>query len=436
MIIRKQLIFDSTDRSALLNMMLKPISVVLSLVYTPLLLDYLGNEKYGLWATVLSFITWINFFDVGIGNGLRNLLSKIMAEGKKTEAQKAVSTAYIMLSIISVILLIILLSFALFVDWNIIFSTTVQMKLMMVITFAFVCINFVLALSNTLLYALNQSEKVSLRNCLAQLLNIIGLIIISNLSNGNLVAMAVLFGGSSTVLYLWNSCLIFKRYSFLVPTITKFDRLKINDICSVGIEFFVIQLMGLLLFTVDNIIITHFFGPEAATPFTIVNKVFNTMYAVFAAFIVPYWSRTTVAACENDIKWIKNSIKKVFIVGGIFICSYIAMGFVFEPLMKIWLKRELYYQPGLVIVMIVFYIFYTVLGSECQFINGIGNIKVQLIVYIVIGVANIPLSLLLGIKFGLGSMGIRLATTILVGFAIIILGVNLYRLINKMELDM
>lgn len=426
---------DTTEKSALVNMVLKPISAILSLIYTPILLQYLGNEKYGLWATILSIITWINFFDVGIGNGLRNLLSRIIAEGKKDDAKKSVATAYIMLTIIAVVLFCILLCIGFIADWSKVFSTTVQMRPVMIITFAFVCINFVLALSNTLLYSLNQSEKVSVRNCLAQLLNIIGILVIREFSDENLVAMSILFGGSSTVLYIWNSILIFRAHPFLVPTLSDFDRSKVEDICSVGIEFFIIQLMGLLLFTTDNIIITHFLGAEIATPFAITNKVFNTMYAVFAAFIVPYWSRTTVAVYENDIKWIKNSIKKVFMVGGVFICSYIGMGFVFYPVMKFWLNRELYYQPGLVLVMIVFYIFYTVLGAECQFINGTGHIRIQLIVYIIIGVANIPLSLLLGIKAGLGSMGIRLATTLLVGFAIVVLGINLKKIINKMEMS-
>ena len=66
------------DKTAKWNyyMMLKPVSMILSLMYTPILLNYLGNEKYGLWATLLSVINWVNYFDVGIGNGLRNLLAK------------------------------------------------------------------------------------------------------------------------------------------------------------------------------------------------------------------------------------------------------------------------------------------------------------------------------------------------------------------------
>ena len=38
----------STEKSALINMGFKPISAIVSLVYTPMLLSYLGDEKYGL----------------------------------------------------------------------------------------------------------------------------------------------------------------------------------------------------------------------------------------------------------------------------------------------------------------------------------------------------------------------------------------------------
>ena len=75
-----RLIKDRTARSSLINLIIKPLSLVLSLVYTPMLLNYLGSEKYGLWATILSITSWINYCDVGIGHGLRNLLAGQIAK--------------------------------------------------------------------------------------------------------------------------------------------------------------------------------------------------------------------------------------------------------------------------------------------------------------------------------------------------------------------
>ena len=93
------------ERSGLISALLKPVGMVLSLIYTPMLLHYLGSEKYGLWATILSVISWINYFDVGIGNGLRNTVTANIEAGEYAEAKKNVSTAYVILSGVSFVIL-------------------------------------------------------------------------------------------------------------------------------------------------------------------------------------------------------------------------------------------------------------------------------------------------------------------------------------------
>ena len=424
---------SATERSALLNMALKPVSAVLSLVYTPILLGYLGDEKYGLWATILSVITWISFFDIGIGNGLRNLLSRLVAEKKEEEAKRAVSTAYIVLSLVATVLLTFLVILVFLADWYYVFSTTVSLDIVLLITFFFICVNFVLALSNSILYALHRAEIVSVRNCLVQAANIICLLVVRRFSEGNLVVIAILFGATSAVFYTEASIAIFRSHTFLRPSIRYFDKSMIREISSIGVKFFVIQLMGLLLFTVDNVLITHYFGAMKATPFSITNKVFNTAYSAFAAFIVPYWSRTTVAFSQGDTRWIRDSIQKVSIVGFVFIVCYFGIAIVFDPVMSLWLNRSLDNQEGLVFLMALFYSLYTVLGIECQFINGTGMITAQLIVYIIIGSLNVPLSIIFGVYLGMGSFGIRLATTLLVFFAVIVLGLDLRNTLKVAE---
>ena len=52
---------------------------------------------------------------------------------------------------------------------------------------------------------------------------------------------------------------------------------------------------------------------------------------------------------------------------------------------------------------------------------------------IVIGIANIPFSIYLAKNCELGVMGIRLATTILMGIAAIVFPINLRMIIKKLE---
>lgn len=65
---------------------------------------YLGASFYGLWVTIASISQWANIGDLGIGNGLRNELTKAIANGDFTRQKSLIKTAIIMLSRISIFL--------------------------------------------------------------------------------------------------------------------------------------------------------------------------------------------------------------------------------------------------------------------------------------------------------------------------------------------
>ena len=45
----------------------KPLSMIISYIYVPIALDYLGVEKYGIWSTILTILSWISYLDIEIG---------------------------------------------------------------------------------------------------------------------------------------------------------------------------------------------------------------------------------------------------------------------------------------------------------------------------------------------------------------------------------
>lgn len=58
----------------------KIISLSTSLLIVPITINYLSNEVYGIWMTISSMLFWINTFDIGLGNGMRNYLAKALSE--------------------------------------------------------------------------------------------------------------------------------------------------------------------------------------------------------------------------------------------------------------------------------------------------------------------------------------------------------------------
>ena len=424
---------DNTAKSAVANLMLKPISMVLGLIYTPLLLSYLGDTQYGLWSTILSIISWINYCDVGIGHGLRNLLSKELAEKKYENAKSTITTAYVILTFISLILLVVSIVSVFNVNWHSVFNTDIDMSIPLGISFAFICVNFVLSLSNYILYALQLAERVSVRNCIVQFFNIVGIIILNKYCNSSLVLISILFGASTTIVYIITSIRLLKNQKELRPEIKYFNKSKINEIANIGIKFFIIQLSCIALYTVDNILITNIFGGASVTPFNITYKAFNTLYSFLTALCAPFWSKTTNAVVLGDIEWIKQARRKLNCVAVVFIMAFVLLAFVFKPLASIWIGRSLDYPAGLIVVMCIYYCFYTIVTVNVQLINGTGMINFQLILMIFMGTANIPFSVFLAQNCGLGIVGIRLATTILMGIGAILFPINLSNILKKLE---
>lgn len=424
---------DETRKSSFLNLVLKPISVILGLLYTPLLLSYLGDEKYGLWSTILSIISWVNYCDVGIGHGLRNVLTKALSLKDNENAKKAISTAYIILSCISFTLLLLSIILVATLNWQNIFNTEIDMQMPIGISMVFICSNFVLALSNTIFYSMQLSHKVAIRNCVIQVLNIIGILFLKMYTSSNLVLMAILFGSTTSLIYISNTVILIKKHSFVRIRLKYFDRTGVKSIANIGIKFFIIQLACIALYTVDNLLITHMFGGEAVTPFNITYRIFNTAYSFLTALCVPYWSKTTEAYTKKDVVWIKKAIVHLDKIAAFFIAGFIFLAIIFKPLVKVWLGRDLDYPAGLIAVMCVYYCLYTIVTVKTQIINGTGQLNFQLVLMLFMGISNIPFSIFLAKNCGLGVIGIRLSTTILMGIAAIAFPINLRNIVNNIE---
>jgi O-antigen/teichoic acid export membrane protein len=431
----KQMFEDKTQKSSIVNLVVKPISILLGMVYTPLLLSYLGEEKYGLWSTILAIVSWINYCDVGIGHGLRNALTKDISLKKYDEAQQAISTAYVVLSIIALLIWIIAVVVIVKSNLYAVFNTDINLTAPFLISITFICINFILSLCNIILYSLQQSEYVAIRNCIIQVLNIIGILILKTKTKSSIVAMSILFGSTSLIVYLSNTLSIFYHNVSLVPRFDSFNRKIVNSICNLGLKFFLIQISCIALYTVDNILISNMYGGKAVTPFSVVNKLFNALYSCLSAFCIPYWSRMTQAVVQKEICWITEAAKKLRRIALLFIICFILLAIVCKPILKIWLRRELEIPSGLIPVMCLYYCLYSIVTVNVQLINGTGRLNFQLFLMTFMGIANIPLSIFLARNCNLGVVGIRLATTILMGIAAVAFPINLNKIIKSLECE-
>ena len=140
----------------------KGIALSISFLLFPLTISYLNASKYGIWITLSSMVTWFSFFDLGLGNGLRNLLVEAKSKGDFDLIKRYVSTTYATLSIVGIVFVTILSLFNLYIDWNLLLNIDTnivsQSELKVLILIIYVSFFFLIS-TKTNLYNSNYQSK-------------------------------------------------------------------------------------------------------------------------------------------------------------------------------------------------------------------------------------------------------------------------------------
>ncbi|PJA43493.1 MAG: polysaccharide biosynthesis protein, partial [Verrucomicrobia bacterium CG_4_9_14_3_um_filter_43_20] len=149
----------------------KAVAVVASYIAVPMMIHYLGQEKFGIWSTLLSIISWIVFFDLGIGHGLRNKITESLAKNAREEAALYIASGYTLIGLLALGLWIILMAISFFIPWQIVFNTNAlpenDLRLTLQLTASFILFNFWTGLITALLNAVQKSSLLALRQVIS-----------------------------------------------------------------------------------------------------------------------------------------------------------------------------------------------------------------------------------------------------------------------------
>jgi O-antigen/teichoic acid export membrane protein len=406
----------NAKKNILIIAILKGCSIAISLFLVPITIHYVNPTRYGIWLTLSSIVGWFSFFDVGLGNGLRNKFAEAVAIGKHDLARVYVSTTYAILAIIISVILLIFCSINPFLNWPKLLNTPADMggelRILALIVFGFFCLQFVLRLITTIITANQQPAKASIFDFLGSLFSLTIIYILTKTTSGNLIYLGTVFSFTPVVVLTASSLWFYThKYKIYAPSI-KFVKFKFaRDLMNLGIKFFIIQMASVILYQTSNVIIAHLFGPEQVTPYNIAYKYFGVITMTFSIVMMPFWSAFTEAWFKKDIAWIKNTVNKLILLWGLVAITALVM-FVFSGFIyRMWVGKEIKVPVSVSVVMALYVVLNGWCGIFSQFLNGVGKVKLQLYFGIFGAIINIPMAIFLGRHLGI--YGVVLSTVIL-----------------------
>jgi len=414
----------------------KGASILANILLVPLTINLLDTENYGIWLTITSFISWFSFFDIGLGHGLRNKFAEAKANGDVTLTKEYVSTAYIILASICLLLLILFLLINNYIDWTKLFNTNIskrqEFKILMPFVFSFFIIQIVLKLI-TSIYTADQNHSIQVKlTFLISISSLFTIWILTIFKYNSLLFFSLIYSVLPLfILIFLNIYAFFYKFKEVRPSY-KFFRIKLlKDIFYLGLSFFLIQMSLIILFSTDNIIIIKLYGPEQVVPLNIAHKYMSISAIFFSTITSPYWSATTEAYIKGDINWIKNSIKKLTFFSFITIIILILMLLISPMIFKIWIGENVVISFTLTFYISIFFIISILYSPFNYILNGIGKIQIQVYYFLIASLVNIPLSIFLAKNLGFGVNGIILSSIICILPLLIILPIQYYKIIYK-----
>ncbi len=376
------------NKNVLASFFIKGLSIIVGFVMVRVTLDYLDQTRYGIWLTLSSFLTWFSFFEIGLGSGLRNKLAEALAVKNYELGRIYVSTTYAILSMVIGGVAVVFFGINWFLDWSVILNTDPalagQLSGVAAIVFGFFFLRFVIKLIGIVLYADQRPAMANLFGPLGNLLALIIIFILTKTTQGSLIYLGwVLSVAPILVLVVASFYFYGAPYRAIAPHI-KYVRFSYSkDLLNLGVQFFFLQIIGLVLYQSSNIIITQYFGPAEVTVYNIAYKYFSTINMLFVIIITPFWSAFTEAWVKDEIDWIKKNIKNLFIVWFFFVFIALIMLLFSNSAYQIWIGNSIRIPFILSTALCAYFILSSLSSIFVYFLNGTGIIRLQIYVSVV-----------------------------------------------------
>ena len=386
------------------------LSAGLTLVSLPLAVRYLGAERYGVWATITSTVVWINLLDLGIASTLTNHISRAFALNDKTSAARYFTNALVLTAGVSVVAGAVFVLVFQLINWIALFNVSAAVRPQEV-TFtaaaaaALMLLGLPCNLAGKLLAGYQELHRNNFAMCAGAVASVLGL------------AMGIVLRVSMPVLFVMSAgCLTFASLAtllvtliwakpWLLPRPSLVDRLAIKELLSSGSPFFLIQMAGVVVFSSDNLVVSHYLGAAEVTPYSVTWRLVGLAGLLQSLIFPALWPAYAEAYARRDYGWIRRTFSltmKATVVLNL-ACAVVLMLFG-RTLIRVWAGPAAVPTGYLLLAMGVWALISGFMSVESCLLAALNRTREQAVLSIIAAVVNIVLSIAL--VRHIGSLGV------------------------------
>jgi O-antigen/teichoic acid export membrane protein len=401
----------------------KALTIVISFVSVPLTANYLGPERYGIWLTISSLLTWMALTDFGLaGNALVNVIAEAHGNDNRKLAREYAASAFWALTAISLSIgAIFLISFH-WISWRAVFRASENMSIpelhqACALTLAMFVLTLPLNMLNSIYNAYQDGFVWNVWTIVSNALALASLIAVTHF-RGGLPILILAVSGTRVLVGLANGYyLFFRRYRWLMPIMSAVKWNCTKRLLNLGGKYMVTQLAALGIYQSQPMIITQVLGPSHVMVFVIAQRIITLPAELVYMATAPFISAYSEAKARGDWKWISGAFRhSTFASIGFGVTAVAVIAFAAKPVIRIWAGPAAVPDSTLILWLSV----YTLVGVSAmaagQMLCGLERVGVWALSLTLCALGTIGLGILFGEWWGLSGVALAMAAAKLFTF--------------------
>jgi O-antigen/teichoic acid export membrane protein len=392
--------------TAIASMGATGISLAVTVLSLPLTLHYLGAEQFGLWVTITSVTALLGFANLGLSNGLVNGVSEALGRNDQETASRYVSSAFYILSGITVLLGIVFAISYPFVPWPEVFNvaspaaaavTGPAVAVLLTVTL----IGLPLGVVPGIRAGLQEGFATSAWQAVGSVVSLLGLLTAMYVE-ADLPWLVLALGGAPVVASSLNGIALFRRRPQLIPRLNRATRNAAKHMMRLGLLFFILSIAGAVAYQTDNIVIAQLLGPEDVAQYAIPMRLFMIAPLFLSFALIPLWPAYGEAFARGDHVWIRRTFARSLAIsatlGALLSAALLAFA---VPILHAWVGNEINPSRSLLVALSVWALLNCLTGPIAMYLNAANVLGFQVACATTMMIANLAFSIALTHAIGI-----------------------------------
>lgn len=402
----------------------KAVSIAASLITVRLTFRYLGAERYGMWVTITSIVMMLNFADLGVNNGLINVIAGAYGRDDREAGRRASASAFWSLTGITTAFLLCMPLAYPFLNGARLFNVHSPLAVQeagpaLVVFFACFALNLPMGTVRAVQTGLQRGFINNLWAMLGSIGSLCAMLVVIHL-RGGLPLLILGLSGPPLLAATLNGIELFGfSHPELLPTPRWFSRSVSVHLFRSGVLFFLCQVFTSIGVQTDNVVIAQILGAKMVAAYAVPARLFNLIPSLLGMMSGPLWPAYADALARSDGPWVRRTFLRIA-GGGMAVTAMLTILLVVfgNRILALWVGPQIQASIPLLTVFGILCVLNAFLTPVSFLLNGLAKIKIQVVVFMAMSVVNLTLSILFVKRYGI--IGAVLGTVVSLALVVVL----------------